>query len=74
MLFMFEEDYYYSGGFKVFYSEINHIEIEDEVHTSKGLVVVCKLMKDEKVVGYDRMVVQDFICLKNKIDENMPKE
>lgn len=74
MLFMFEEDYYYSGGFKVFYSEMNHIEIEDEVHTSKGLVVVCKLMKDEKVIGYDRMVVQDFICLKTKIDEAKKKE
>lgn len=74
MLFMFEEDYYYSGGFKVFYSEINHIEIEDEVHTSKGLVVVCKLMKDEKVIGYDRMVIHDFICLKTKIDENKKKE
>lgn len=73
MLFMFEEDYYYSGGFKIFYSEINHIEIEDEVHTSKGIVVVCKLMKDEKVIGYDRMLIHDFICLKTKIDENKKK-
>lgn len=69
MLFMFDEDYYYSGGFKICYSEINHIEVEDEVYTSKALVVVCKLMKDEKVIGYDRMVAQDFICLKAKIDE-----
>ena len=53
MLFMFDEDY----------------EVEDEVYTSKALVVVCKLMKDEKVIGYDRMVAQDFICLKAKIDE-----
>ena len=66
---MFDEDYYYSGGFKICYSEINHIEVEDEVYTSKALVVVCKLMKDEKVIGYDRMVAQDFICLKAKIDE-----
>ena len=29
MLFMFDEDYYYSGGFKICYSEINHIEVED---------------------------------------------
>ncbi len=65
----FDEDYYYSGGFKICYSEINHIEVEDEVYTSKALVVVCKLMKDEKVIGYDRMVAQDFICLKAKIDE-----
>ena len=64
-----DEDYYYSGGFKICYSEINHIEVEDEVYTSKALVVVCKLMKDEKVIGYDRMVAQDFICLKAKIDE-----
>ncbi len=69
MLFMFDENYYYSGGFKICYSEINHIEVEDEVYTSKALVVVCKLMKDEKVIGYDRMVAQDFICLKAKIDE-----
>ena len=69
MLFMFEEDYYYSCGFKVFYSEINHIEIEGEVHTTGGIVVVCKLMKDEKIIGYDRMLVQDFICLKAKIDD-----
>ena len=64
-----DEDYYYSGGFKICYSEINHIEVEDEVYTSKALVVVCKLMKDEKVIGYDRMVAQDFICLRAKIDE-----
>lgn len=70
MLFMFEEDYYYSGGFKILYSEINRIEIESEVHTTGGIVVVCKLMKGEKIIGYDRMVVQDFIYLQNKIGEN----
>ncbi len=69
MLFMFEEDYYYSGGFIIFYSEISHIEIIDKLHTSKGIVVVCKLMKDEKVIGYDRMVLKDFICLNAKINE-----
>lgn len=73
MIFMFDEDYYYSGGFKICYSEINHIEVEDEVYTSKALVVVCKLMEDEKVIGYDRMVAQDFICLKAKIDEKTKK-
>ena len=37
-------------------------------------VVVCKLVKDEKIIGYDRMVVQDFIYLQNKIRENKQKE
>ena len=69
MLFMFEENYYYSGGFKIHYSEIDRIEIEDEISTTRGIVVVCRLMKGEKTVGYDRMMVEDFVCLKNKIDE-----
>jgi len=70
MLFMFEEDYYYSGGFKIFYSEIDHIEVEDELSTIRGIVVVCRLMKGENIVGYDRMMVEDYVCLKNKIEEN----
>lgn len=70
MLFMFEENYYYSGGFKISYSEIDHIEVEDELSTTRGIVVVCRLMKGENIVGYDRMVVEDFVCLNNKIKEN----
>jgi len=27
-------------------------------------------MKGENIVGYDRMMVEDYVCLKNKIEEN----
>ncbi len=67
MLFMFTEDYYYTDGFRIYYSEIDQIEVEDEVPTVGEAVCVCRLMKAGQVVGYDRMVVQDYITLKNRI-------
>ncbi len=71
LVIFFGEDFYYSSGFKVYYREIDKIVQEGQVNTLDGILVLCRLEKNEKVIGYEKLMLTDYAYLNNKIESKL---
>lgn len=67
LIIFFKEEYYYSSGFKIYYTEIDNIIREEEIPTADGILCFCRLEKDKKIIGYEKILISDYIFLENKI-------
>ena len=67
LIILFADERYYSSGFKVYYNEIDKIIEEEQVRTSNGILYICRLEKNEKTVGYEKMLEEDYKIFKNII-------
>ncbi|MFM1542799.1 hypothetical protein ABGF49_08345 [Helcococcus ovis] len=73
LIVIFFDEYYYSGEYKIFYKEIDRLKILKEVSSTDGLAVYFELKKGNEVIGYDKMMLDNFLLLKSKIEENNKK-
>lgn len=69
MVVGFFDEYYISGQYKIFYDEIDNLVELKRVNTLSGNVIYFKLFKEDKTIGYDKMMENDYLLLKIKIKD-----
>ena len=67
LIVFYKEDYYYSSGYKIQYDQIDKIIREKEYVTADGMLYFCRLEKEGKVIGCEKLLVHDYIFLEKMI-------
>ena len=68
-IFCFFEKGFFAGNIYISYCSFDEIISYREKQTSDGILIYCILKKDKKEVEFEKLLVDEYIYLKEKLKE-----